>query len=813
MRHAYLRIAALVVIASLAAGCAAGRAFGRGEDAARAGDWETAVDHYRRAVDKDPNNAEYRIAYERAMISASQIHLDAARVAEARNQLEDALREYRRASELDPPNRQLAGKVVELERTLRDQIEAARPRNSVQQMREQGRGDGAPALFNMNTVMAPVVFNQASLRDIFGAISKSTGVNVIFDSTFQDRVYTTSLNGVTLGEALNSIVTANQLFFKVQDPKTVMIIPDNAQKRAQYEEQLVQNFYISHVDPLELAQMLNQVIRPIGGQQLAPVISANKTASVINVRATTTMMAIIERMIESNDKPRAEVIVDVQILEVNRGRAKKYGIDLGNYAINAVFSPERDPRGTASDTDGGGATLNPQPFNANTISRGVSTSDFYLAVPSAVIRFLEQDTETKVIAKPQLRGAEGVPLELNLGEDIPVPSTTFTPVAAGGANSQPLTSFNYRSVGVNVKMTSKVTYEGDIRMELFVESSTLGAGVVIAGQELPSFGSRKVTTVLRLREGESSLLAGLLREDQRKSLTGFPWLLRVPVIKQLFASNDTSVTQSDIVMLLTPRIVRTHELTPQDVGPIRIGTQANLGLSGPPPLLAPPTAAAPAPIGAAIQTPATTPIAGPAPAPSPGLAPSPAPATAPPAQAAFAQPGPPPQQMQPQVQMPPPAATAMPAAAAPTGPAAAMGGGGGGQILVSVPQEFRVGAGPYTVPISITGASQISSVSLTVTYNPSVLRVRVAQEGPFLRSGGVQASFTQQGDPSAGRLDLAIVRPGDVTGVAGTGLVAALLFETVGPGTANLAVNGSASAPGGTPVVLQFAPVPTVNVK
>jgi general secretion pathway protein D len=142
-----------------------------------------------------------------------------------------------------------------------------------------------------------------------------------------------------------------------------------------------------------------------------------------------------------------------------------------------------------------------------------------------------------------------------------------------------------------------------------------------------------------------------------------------------------------------------------------------------------------------------------------------------------------------------------------------MGGGGGGQILVSVPQEFRVGAGPYTVPISITGASQISSVSLTVTYNPSVLRVRVAQEGPFLRSGGVQASFTQQGDPSAGRLDLAIVRPGDVTGVAGTGLVAALLFETVGPGTANLAVNGSASAPGGTPVVLQFAPVPTVNVK
>jgi len=789
MRHAYVRIATLIVIASLSAACAAGRAFNQGDDAARAGDWETAVDHYRRAVDKDPNNAEYRIAYERAMISASQVHLDAARIAEARGQLEDALREYRRASEFDPPNRQLAAKVTELERTLRDQIEAARPRNSVQQMREQARQEGPPSLFNLNTVMAPVVFNQASLRDIFGSIAKSTGINIIFDSTFQDRVYTTSLNGVTLGEVLNSIVTANQLFYKVQDQKTVLIIPDNAQKRAQYEEQLVQNFYISHVDPLELAQMLNQVIRPIGGQQLAPVISANKTASVINVRATTAMMAIIERMIESNDKPRAEVIVDVQILEVNRGRAKKYGIDLGNYAINAVFSPERDPRSTGTT---GEASLNAQPFNANTISRGVSTSDFYLAVPSAVVRFLEQDNETKVIAKPQLRGAEGVPLELNLGEDIPVPSTTFTPVAAGGANSQPLTSFNYRSVGVNVKMTSKVTYEGDIRMELFVESSTLGAGVVIAGQELPSFGSRKVTTVLRLREGESSLLAGLLREDQRKLLTGFPWLLRVPVIKQLFSNNDTSVTQSDIVMLLTPRIVRTHELTPQDVGPIRIGTQANLGLSGPPPLLAQPGAA---PVGLGTA------------------APQPAPAQAPPAQPAFAPPTAPVEPPQPQAQLPPPPVTAAaPATATPTGPAGTMSAGGG-QILVSVPQEFRVGAGPYTVPISITGASQISSVSLTVTYNPAVLRLRVAQEGPFLRSGGIQAQFTQQGDAAAGRLDLAIVRPGDTTGVAGTGLLAALLFETVGPGNANLMVNGSASAPGGTPVALQFAPVPTVTVR
>jgi general secretion pathway protein D len=534
------------------------------------------------------------------------------------------------------------------------------------------------------------------------------------------------------------------------------------------------------------------------------VIAVNKTANVVTVRATTNMMAIIEKMIESYDKPRAEVVVDVQILEVSRTRARQYGLDLGNYAINAVFSPEADPRGTVggTGTDAGTATLNGRAFNANTITRGISANDFYLAVPSAVVRFLETDSETRVMAKPQLRGAEGVPLSLNLGEDIPVPSTTFTPVAAGGANSQPLTSFGYRTVGIIVKMTAHVSYDNEVRLELEVESSTLGAGITIAGQDLPSFGSRKVTTTLRLREGEPSLLAGLLREDQRKLLSGFPFLLKLPVIKQLFSNNDNSATQTDIVMLLTPRIVRTHELTPADIGPIRIGTQANLGLSGPPPLLAAPAQAAPT--NAAAPT---------------GNAPAAA-AANPPAPAGLGTPGavqpspvPPPTVQPPSV--PPTAPSPVPGpTGGPTGPpTGTVANPGSGQIVVSAPPEFRLSGGPYTVPISITGASQISSVSLTVTYNPAVLRVSAAQEGTFLRAGGVAAVFNQQPDPSGGRLDIAIIRPNDLTGVAGTGLLAALVFEAVAPGPANLMVTGSASGPNGTPVSLQFGPVPNVTVR
>jgi hypothetical protein len=138
----------------------------------------------------------------------------------------------------------------------------------------------------------------------------------------------------------------------------------------------------------------------------------------------------------------------------------------------------------------------------------------------------------------------------------------------------------------------------------------------------------------------------------------------------------------------------------------------------------------------------------------------------------------------------------------------------GGQILLSPPgNEFRVGGGPYTVPVSITGASLISGVSLTLTFNPGALRVRAVQEGSFMRTGGVAAQFTQQVDAAAGRIDIAVMRTGDATGVAGTGLLAAILFDAVGGGAANLTVTGTATGPRGTSVPLQFAGVPPVNVR
>jgi type II secretory pathway component GspD/PulD (secretin) len=817
----FASVTAIVLLAVLAAACGASRSFGRGDAAARSGNWDAAVEHYRRAVQQNPDRTDYKIALERAMINASHMHLDQARILEVRGNIDEALREFRRASEYDPTNRQIVFKVQELEKKLRDTIETSRPKPTITQMREQARKTSPEPLLNpASREPLNLRFNNANIQDILTFIGNATGINVTYDRDFQPRTYSVQLDGVTLEQALQQILSANQLFYKVVNERTIHVIPDTPPKRAQYEEQVIRTFFVSHADATELAQLINTIIR-VPSMAVQPMIAPNKTANTITVRATANVASIIEKVIEANDNPRAEVVVDVQILEVNRSRAKQYGLDLSSYSINVAFSPEQDPRlisgpaqppaqpGQAPTTPTPATgTLNSPPFNLNSITRGVSLSDFYLSVPTAVIRFLETDSETKLIAKPQLRGAEGEKLTLNLGDDIPVPATVFTPLATGGSNVNPLTSFNYRPVGVIVEITPRVTFENEIILDLLVESSTLGRDVNIAGQNLPSFGSRKVKTKLRLRDGESNLLAGLLREDERRSLRGFPGILRLPVVKQLFSSNDNSIAQTDIVMLLTPRLVRTHELTQQDVSPIYIGTQQNLGLGGPPPLIASPVGeASPAAVGA-------QPPAQPAPAAQTGVPAGSGPVgIVPPGSTTVpgttAAPGMPAAQPQPAgaAGVPPTSAPA-PAQTIPPPGAAVPGAAAAAQILVTPPgSEFRVGGGPYTVPISITNASRVSTVSITLTYNPAVLRVRSVQEGSFMRTGGVNAAFTQQVDSAAGRVDIAITRTGDSTGASGAGLLAAVLFDAAAPGAADITATATAGGPGGGAVPVVVPPV------
>jgi general secretion pathway protein D len=511
------RIALVGVVAALLTACSSGRVFQRGSQAAMTGDWDTAVSYYAEAVKAEPNRVDYRMALERAQMSASQIHFDKARDLERRDQLDAALTEYRKVVEYHPGHQEARAKVTAIEQTIRGRVEASRPRPAIEAMREQARKPPAEPLLNPKS-RELIDFKSApgaNLRDTLSGMGAVAGITVNFDVGFTDKPYGVDLKDISFEQALDQVVAANQLFYKVLGDRSIIVIPDTQPKRQAYEEQAVQTYFLSHADAGDLATLINSVMRVT--QAIPPVVQAGKGTNTILARASVPMLQIIERIVLANDKPRAEIVIDVEILEVNRNRAKQYGIELSQYALGLTMSPESAPSTT---TGGTAATTGTGGFNLNTISKGVSTNDFYATVPSALIKFLESDINTKVIAKPQLRGTEGETLSLNLGEELPVPSTTFSSYSAGGVNTVPMTSFQYKPVGVNMEIKPRVTYEGDVTLELKLEVSAQGPDKNIAGQNLPSFTSRKVGTKLRLRDGESNLLAGLLREDERTSLKG-----------------------------------------------------------------------------------------------------------------------------------------------------------------------------------------------------------------------------------------------------------------------------------------------------
>lgn len=883
---------ALIVLPLVAAGCAAGTAFRQGEAAFRAGNLDQAVDDYRRATQAAPDNLNYRIALERAQLAASRAHLDKARAFEQNDQLEAALGEYRQASEYDPSNRVASAKIVELDRTIRERVEAARPKPAIEQLRERARAASAPpTLLNFTTPLPRIRFNNTSLRDVLTLIADTTGINITYDRDVQDRAVTVQFDNLTLEQALNELMAMNQLSYKVINDRSIFVFPDTPAKHSQYDEQVIRTFYLSHADSTELAQLLSSIIR-LPGLAIQPAIAPNKTANTLTIRGTTSMVEILGKIIEQNDKPRAEIVVDVEILEVDRNRAKQYGLNLSEYAAGAIFSPEVSPSATTTSSGTGAGTgttpgstgtgtgagvtttnngsstapsqvKSPPPFNLNTISRGVTTADFYLAVPTAIVRFLESDTHNKIVAKPQLRGAEGTKLELKIGSQIPVVATSYTPIATGGAGVNPLSSYNYKDVGVVIDMTPTVSLDGDIRLDIQVEDNQQGPDVPVAGVTVPSFVQRSVTTRLRLRDGESNLLAGLLQQADQRTVTGFPGAIHVPFLSQVLSGNNIQTSQIEIVMLLTPHIIRTQELTETDLKPIYIGSQQNLGLGGPAPLIAqqplepaaPVAAAAPGVVpgapagvapaagatpGAPYAPPGTTTVPGTVGSPTPGstatvvipppgsspvpgtvVAPAPSPGQPAPGQPQTGAPNPVAPGAAPSPAEPAPAATAAAGAAAnpaspdqpaattqptPPPPPSATTGLGSAQVSITPPSTpMRVGGGPYTLPISINDASRLTTIALTIIYDPSKLRVRAVEEGTFMRAGGAAVTFNQS--VNGNRIDVQISRGADAIGATGTGFLTGLLFDAIAPGPVTMTMSGTATGPGGVAMGLRFSPV------
>ncbi|HEY3042796.1 MAG TPA: tetratricopeptide repeat protein [Vicinamibacterales bacterium] len=548
-----LALVAFGVCVLVLSGCATTAAFRRGRDAEQRQDYDRAVAEYTQALRLAPRNADARLGLERARLRAAQDHFVRGRRLAALGKFDEALVEYGLAAELNPSNADVDQELRATRNRLRAKIAvSSEGKTELQTLIDRSRNLAPPGLDLPRDVKMPasLTFREASSRDVFTSIARFANISIVFDSTFRDTAITVDLRNASLEDALTTVAGVTRTFFRVISQGTVVVIPDTEAKRREYEEEVVRTFYLSNADLKETMDLLRLVLD-------VRRISATTATNALTLKDTPERVAAAARVLSAIDKARPEVIIDVELLEVDRTRLLDYGLQLA--------SPGSPPIGIDSS-----ATVYP-PNSTLTLQalRNLSQSDVLLAnLPSLYYRLLKTDVNTRTLANPQLRTSDGTTAQARFGDQVPVPTTTFAPIATGGTPQQPITAYAYQNIGVNIDITPRTHHDDDVTLVLKVAVTSL-SGSGFGG--LPTFGNREISTVIRLRDGETNMLAGLIRDDERRSLDGIPGLSDIPGVGRLFAHTQRTTNQTDIVLTLTPHIIRVLDLDEADLRAFRVG--------------------------------------------------------------------------------------------------------------------------------------------------------------------------------------------------------------------------------------------------
>ena len=572
---------------ALATGCAT-TATDRARAAELAENFDEAVIEYTQALDERPDDRDLQRDLERAKLRAAQYHqTEGLRLAGLGNH-EDALVEYQIAAELDPANQTVQEALREtgaLVLTRRAALRAGQ--TETEALIERTRFLPAAGLeLPDDPLPDSLVFRDAGTRDVFTALGLFSDVNVVFDPDFVDERISVDLRGVRLSAALASVSRSSGNFYRVTAPRTVTVIPDTSAKRTEYEEEVVRTFYLSNADIEETVNLLRLVL----DLRRLSHVSATRALSI---RDTPERVAAAARLIAAIDKAPPEVVIDVELLEVDRRRLRGYGLQFATVTGEGAASEAGiDDRITFGESG----------LSLDDLGR-LSPADVMIAnLPGLFYRLLKRDQHTHTLANPHLRTSAGQTATAQFGDEVPVPITQFTPFAAGGLQQQPVTSYNYRNVGVNIEITPHIHHDDEVSLEILIEVITV-SGVGYGG--IPTFGERSINTTIRLRNGETNILAGLIRDDEREVLQGVPGLSDLPLIGRIFSRNRLEVQETDIIVTLTPRVLRGLELDETDLRAFRYDGDAGTPLDAVnrrrtdpvqiPGALRPPPAARPAP--------------------------------------------------------------------------------------------------------------------------------------------------------------------------------------------------------------------------
>jgi general secretion pathway protein D len=738
------QVAIWIAIGVLLAGCP------KGKDDYKAGirsedlkDYDAAVDYYLKATQSDPHNANFKIRLDQARFEAGEQHIRQGIKLRDKGDLQGAVSEFQRAQVMDPSS-MIADQ--ELKRTI-DLI--AEKNRATQNAEEPLFENGQPVMASNPPELKPLSRAPINLKMsndskvVFDTIGKLAGLTVIYDPDLQAKKISTELNNVTLEQALDIVSLESKTFWKPVTENIIMVIGDQAQKRRDYEEQVVRTFYLSNVAiPQDLTEITTGLRQLLDLKRIQQVNAQN----AIIVRETPDKLALVDKIIRDIDKAKPEVIVQVQVLEARTDKMRNLGITPGQSASIAI-----NPNNSTTTTTGGTTTTNTNSNGTLTLNQltHLNQNDVVLTLPGATANFLLNDSSTKIIQNPEIRAVDGQSAKLKIGDRVPVATGSFqagvgvgSTAGAGFVNPLVNTQFQYIDVGVNVDVTPHVHPNHEVSLKVSVEVSAVTGQSNIGGIQQPIISQRKIEHEIRLKEGEVSILGGLIGRVDQKTLNGWPGLARIPVMRYLFSTDSVEHQEDEVLIVLTPRIVRLPDWTKANLRPIFSGTETYPGArreldvkapsANPNPQMTPP----PAPQGPA----GAPPVSGPAPS------------------------------AQPQPSGVPPAQTA-------------------GPRIHFDPATMNLSPGQTaTLGVVVDNVTDLYSVPMMLQYNPAVISIEEVRHGGFLSGGTQEIAIVQRVDKEHGQAIISATRQPNTPGVNGSGTLLGVVVKATGPGTSNLSI-------------------------
>lgn len=726
----------LVLVAVFLAGCPKGnRDYNAGRRAEELQDYDTALVHYEQALRADPTNVEYKLRALNMRFQDGQYHLEQGEKDLKKGQLELALAEFQRAAAVDPSNAAAGQEIKHTMQLLEAKAAASTPKAVNPQSENYSNLLTAPPKLKPISRQPINLKMTNDARVVYETIAKLAGLSVIFDPNFTSRRISVELPNVTLEQALDDVSLECNAFWKPVGSSVILVAPNNPQKRRELEDEEVRTFYLSNtLTPQNLTEIVT------GLRQLLDLrrVSQMNSQDAIVIRSTPAKLILASKIISDIDKAKPEVLIHVEVLSASVNRLRDLGILPGQSAV-LTFTPQasNQPGGSSSSSSSGSSSTGQITLNN---LKNISLSDYALTLPGATANAILTDNNTKIIQNPEIRVTDGEKATLKIGDRVPVATGSFqagvgvgTGGGAGIVNPLVNTQFQYIDVGVNIDVTPHVHPDGDVSMNLSVEVSSITGSSNIGGINQPIISQRKIgPDEIRLKNGEVSVLGGLFQTTRTKNLNGIPGLARLPFFRYLFSDNSTQTQENEILIVLTPHVIRFPSITAANLRTLAAGTDTNIR----------------------VYTKEDEPSAA-------------STSTAPVLPSATAKPN-----------IPPASKRAAPAS---NGSAAVQ------LHFAPASTTLKVGS-TETLGLTISNVKDLFSIPLLIHYNPAVIQVEQVQHGGFLGGGNQEIAIVQRIDQQRGEVVVSATREPNTPGISGSGTLLEFVVRGVARGTSALQI-------------------------